>query len=298
MKDSQNESNFAKFWKGAKLLYSARTIADFVFVLLFLFFLSFYVYLVLKNPDMLNDVSHFLFQAINLGIACYLSYRLTIKSAKDRVIEGQKAIARTSLRQIRGSQLIISNIMTIVRSKNALFKEAKVRMTLEDLINHLENLGINISSADAAFKDILGEELKEDSQNISDYRIAERQLNIKQNEIERLKEEVKKKGEKEEETEKQIIKLDEEIDELRKKQSNYITSSPFLGSTVDIPLGSFSSPSFSLKSPFDTLSLQDDYFRGILGKDFKVQDLTQKKPPDKEKESEKKAKKTSSKKKK
>lgn len=177
------------------------------------------------RPELMNFVVTHLFQLFHLIFAIYFTVRITTFSLSDKTIENQKTIAKTAIRQIRNTQTMTENLKEIVSSKKDSFRENKVVVTLEEINNHLNSLSINLTVSESAFKDILGEEFKEEH-------LIWAQINQRINLLnEKRKEENSLREKKEEEDKVHQSELQKEINELRNRISTDISSLPITGYT-------------------------------------------------------------------
>lgn len=194
--------------------------------------LVFFVLSILSNivlfwtrPELMNFVVTHLFQIFQLIFVIYFTVRITKFSLSDKTTENQKSIAKTAIRQIRNTQTMTENLKEIVNSKKDSFRENKMVVTLEEINNHLNSLSINLTVSESAFKDILGEEFKEEH-------LIWAQINQKINLLnEKRKEENSLRERKEEEDKVHQSELQKEINELRNRISTDISSLPITGYT-------------------------------------------------------------------
>jgi len=142
----------------------------------------------------------------------------------DKTAEVQKSIAKTAIRQIRNTQFMTENLRGIVSSKIDIFKDDKMTDTLKEINNHLSSLSINIGSSESAFRDILGEEFKEEHLLWPKIKDSIGLLN------EKVKEERNLRKKKEKEDKARQFELQKEINELRSRISSDISSLPITGS--------------------------------------------------------------------
>ncbi|NQT80281.1 MAG: hypothetical protein HQ555_07830 [Candidatus Aminicenantes bacterium] len=240
-----------------------------IFIVLILLNIAIYIFI----PEQMNPLSSLLFQLLQLVFALYIAFRLAFKSVADKTTEVQKSIAKTAIRQIRGSQLIINNLIKIVKLKVDALNVKHMKEILNDLINHLDSLSVGIASSEFAFKDILGEELKEEYLGLLKIRELETKL------VKRVKELEKISKKSETNAKKQISDLEDEISDLRSKISSDISSLPITGS-VNYPVSKHvdysreypwmitTDPSFNVK-----LTSPTDYElnKAIFGEDIETE---------------------------
>lgn len=244
------------------------------------------------RPELMNFVVTHLFQLFHLIFAIYFTVRITTFSLSDKTIENKKTIAKTAIRQIRNTQTMTENLKEIVSSKKDSFRENKVVVTLEEINNHLNSLSINLTVSESAFKDILGEEFKEEH-------LIWAQINQKINLLsEKRKEENSLREKKEEEDKVHQSELQKEINELRNRISTDISSLPITGS-----ISSFTTPNIFGYKPLPDISTfvktsADKFMSGIwnLGapseEEKVISEETEEKGQEEDKEQEQKKKKT------
>lgn len=193
---------------------------DWIILAIFILAITSNILLYKFSPDLMNPISNLLFQLFHLIFGIYFAVRITTFSLMDKTAEVQKSIAKTAIRQIRGTQFMIDNLMGIVRLRIKDNKNAKIIGTFDEINNHLKILGINITSSESAFKDILGEEFKEEHLLWAKIGESINLLNEKAKEAEDLR---KKK---EEHATEEISKLQNEINDIKEEISTDISSLP------------------------------------------------------------------------
>jgi len=208
---------------------------DWIVLALFVASILSNILLFMSRPELMNPVSTLLFQLWHLIFGIYFAVRITTISLMDKTTEVQKSIAKTAIRQIRNTQIMTENLIGIVNSKTDCFQNDKMIDTLKDINNHLNSLSINIASSESAFKDILGEEFKEEHLLLTKIKESFSLLNEKA----KQEKELRKKKEKEDKVRQSELK--NEINELRSRISSDISSLPITGSTR---LGILNIPSY------------------------------------------------------
>lgn len=176
--------------------------------------------LLLFTPEIMNPLSTFLFQLLTLILGVYIAFRITTISVMNKTIELQKNTAKTSIRHIRGYQWNVEALIEMIKKKISDFTDNKLKDSLTEINHHLVNLSIGISLSENDFKDILGEEFKEEHLLIT-------KLNNDLDLLNRKVNEVKKLSKKKEQTDKERISaLETEILELKKEISSDINRFP------------------------------------------------------------------------
>jgi len=169
--------------------------------------------LLIFTPQVMNLLSTFLFQLLTLILGVYIAFRVTTINVMNRTIELQKKTAKTAIRHIRGYRSNIEALIRIIKNKMSDCNDIKLKDVLTEINNHLENLSIGISLSENDFKDILGEEFREEHLLITKI----------DNDIELLKrkidEEKRLSKKKEKANEKRIEDLNEEIKKLKSQIS-------------------------------------------------------------------------------
>jgi len=227
----------------------------FDWILFGVFVLSIFLNIVLlgTRPELMNFVTMLLFQFWQLAFVIYFAVRITTFSLTDKTIEKQKSIAKTAIRQIRDTQFMTENLIGIVGSKIDSFKADKMIDTLKEINNHLNSLSINITSSESNFKDILGEEFKEEHILWAQIKDSVGLLS------EKAKEERNLRKKKEKEDKARQSELKNEIKELSNRISTDISSLPITSpahfTSQDIPTFVSYSDLSNIKHPsFDKLS--------------------------------------------
>jgi len=193
---------------------------DWIVLVLFVLSILSNILLFVSRPELMNPVSTLLFQLWHLIFGIYFAVRITTISLMDKTAEVQKSIAKTAIRQIRNTQFMTENLIGIVSSKIDSFKNDKMIDTLKEINSHLSSLSINITSSESAFRDILGEEFKEEHLLWAQIKDSVGLLNEKGKEERNLR----KKKEKEDKARQSELK--NEIKELSNRISTDISSLP------------------------------------------------------------------------
>ena len=196
---------------------------DWIILVLFVLSILSNILLFVSRPQLMNFVTMLLFQFWQLAFVIYFAVRITTFSLTDKTTEKQKSIAKTAIKQIRTTQLMTEKLMGIVSSKIDGFKDDKMTDTLKEINNHLSSLSLNIGSSESAFRDILGEEFKEEHLLWAKIKDSVVLLNKKV----KLEKELRKKKEKEDKV--RQSELQDEINELRSRISSDISSLPITG---------------------------------------------------------------------
>lgn len=286
MKKDKDSIKKVNTYKKMKFLY----FDGIIFVFFVLSILS-NIVLFWTRPELMNFVVTHLFQLFHLIFAIYFTVRITTFSLSDKTIENQKTIAKTAIRQIRNTQTMTENLKEIVSSKKDSFRENKMVVTLEEINNHLNSLSINLTVSESAFKDILGEEFKEEHLIWAQINHRITLLNEKRKEENSLREK------KEEEDKVHQSELQKEINELRNRISTDISSLPLTGAVR------FTSPDPSSWTRFSDLSnivktSTDNFMHGIWNlatpseEEKVISEETEEKGQEEDKEQEQKKKKT------
>lgn len=197
---------------------------DWIILVLFVLSILSNILLFMSRPELMNPVASLLFQLWHLIFGIYFAVRITTISLMDKTAEVQKSIAKTAIRQIRNTQFMTEKLRGIVSSKIDSFKNDKMTDTLKEINNHLSSLSINIDSSESAFRDILGEEFKEEHLLWPKIKDSVGLLN------EKVKEERNLRKKKEKEDKVRQSELQKEINELRSRISFDISSLPITGS--------------------------------------------------------------------
>lgn len=246
MKKNQATTEKINTNKKKKFLYF-----DWIILVLFVLSILSNILLFMSRPELMNPVSSVLFQLWHLFFGIYFAVRITTISLMDKTAEVQKGIAKTAIRQIRNTQFMTENLRGIVSSKIDSFKDDKMTDTLKEINNHLSSLSINIGSSESAFRDILGEEFKEEHLLWPKIKDSVSLLN------EKVKEERNLRKKKEKEDKVRQSELQKEINELRSRISSDISSLPITGSVrlTEPSIFSYKPLNFStaFKRPWDEL---------------------------------------------
>jgi len=265
----KNQANIKKINtnKKKKFLY-------FDWIIFGFFVLSIFSNIVLfgTHPKLMNPVSILLFQLWQLIFVIYFTFRITMFSLTDKTIEKQKTIAKTAIRQIRSTQSMTENLIGIVDSKTDCFKNDKMIDTLKEINNHLNSLIINITSSESSFKDILGEEFKEETLL---WTKIEENFNLLN---EKLIQEKKSRKKEEKEGKARQSELQNEIDELRVRISTDISSLPITGpSGPSGPYGASSPSGYqSILSKDDLAKLRATPLMTLMGEGISIEEKEQK----------------------
>lgn len=238
MKKDKDNIKKVNTYKKMKFLY----FDGIIFVFFVLSILS-NIVLFWTRPELMNFVVTHLFQLFQLIFVIYFTVRITTFSLSDKTTENQKSIAKTAIRQIRNTQTMTENLKKIVSSKKDSFRENKMVVTLEEINNHLNSLSINLTVSESAFKDILGEEFKEEHLIWAQIKDSVGLLN------EKAKEERNLRKKKEKEDKARLSELKNEIKELNNRISTDISSLPITGS-----ISSFTTPNILGYTPLPDLS--------------------------------------------
>lgn len=141
-----------------------------------------------------------------------------------KTIELQKNTAKTAIRHIRGYHRSVENLIEIIKKKMSDSKDDKLMDTLTEINHHLDNLSMGIRLSENDFKDILGEEFKDENLLLTKLNNDIALLNKKITEVKKL-------GKKREQVDKERIdNLNEEIKNLRNNISSDINSLPITSS--------------------------------------------------------------------
>lgn len=174
------------------------------------------------SPRIMNSLSIFLFQLLTMLFGVYIAFRITTISVMNKTIALQKNTAKTAIRHIRGYQWNIVALIELIKKKISHSNDNKLKNILTEIDHHLVNLNMGISLSENDFKDILGEEFKEEHMLITKLDNDIELLNKKVNEVKKL-------SKKKEKLDKERIKaLNEEIRELRKDISINIDDFPII----------------------------------------------------------------------
>lgn len=179
-------------------------------------------------PKIMNSLSTFLFQLLTMILGIYIAFRITTISVMNKTIELQKNTAKTAIRHIRGYQWNVETLVEIIKKKISDSSNNKIKESLIEINHHLASLSMGIGLSENDFKDILGEEFKEEHLLITKLNNNIDLLNKKVKEVKNLS---KKKEQADRE---RIDGLNEEIQDLRNKISSNITSLP-IGSSLFTP---------------------------------------------------------------
>jgi len=276
----KNQANVKKINNKNKNFLCLIHPTDWVILGLFIFSILSNILLFIFRPELMDSVSTLLFQLLHLIFGIRFAYRVAKISQMDKITEVQKSIAKTATRQIRGVQFMVEKLMEIINSKINSFQDNKMIDTMKDINNHLSSLRINISLSESAFKDILGEEFKEEYLLLTKINEGFSLLNEKVIQEKKLR----KKNKKEHKT--RQSELQDEIDELRSRISSDISSLPITGlSGASGPSGASGYQSFSkddwVKKLLDIPLIGDDWVKKLLdtslmGKGISIEEKEQK----------------------
>lgn len=184
--------------------------------------------LLIFAPKIMNPLSTYLFQFLSLIFSVFISYRISVANVMNKTIELQKNTAKTAVRHIRIYGQNIQNLIDNISVKISSSKNKYQSSYLMEIINHLRNIRIGINSSENDFKDILGEELKEENKIVSELFSDMQILKSKIVEVDKLRKD------KEKTNKQQLDTLAEEINILRSKISDNYFQLP-IGSSVNLP---------------------------------------------------------------
>lgn len=207
---------------------SKFTVYDFIILGVTVLLLIGSLLLSLFSPELMNPLTTFSFQLLTLIATVYIAFKLTKIAVMNKTIELQKNTAKTAIRHIRGYQRNLSSLIEIIKEKVEKVSSEKHKDSLTEINHHLEYFSIGIALSENDFKDILGEEFKEEHLLLVKVASDIEQANRKIVQLEDLRKE-EKAGNKE-----KIDELNNEIEKLRGKISKDISELPISGSVRSV----------------------------------------------------------------
>jgi len=248
---------------------SKFTIYDFIILGVTVLLLIGSLLLSLFSPNLMNPLTTFSFQLLTLVATVYIAFKLTKIAVMNKTIELQKNTAKTAIRHIRGYQRNLDSLIKIIKEKVEKTSSEKQKDSLTEINHHLENFRIGIALSENDFKDILGDEFKEEHSLLLKVMHDLEESNSKIKQLEDLRKE-DETGNKE-----KIQELTDEIDRMRERISENILDMPisgWRGNIIEQPAFSkaildayerSSSLSMKLSDAFSGIKIPDSWKTGV-----------------------------------
>ncbi|MBW1780997.1 MAG: hypothetical protein JRL30_09690 [Deltaproteobacteria bacterium] len=193
--------------------------------------------------EMQNALSNSVFAVLNLLAAFFIAYKISYFSAFQQHLSHQKSLAKTSVRHLRNHLTSLYNLQVIIDKKAKNNDDKLVGQYFDEFKNHVINIMNGISASEYDFKDIVGEEFKEESILVGQIFSDMAEAKEKNREINEMRKKEAKSNEEE------IENLKEEIKNLSKKIDDNVSELPFGGSLESLPVSASSLATISGEIP-------------------------------------------------
>lgn len=137
-----------------------------ILILAFLIITSYLIFSsisAIKSGDIQAITSSIIFTILNLLAAFYIAKKVSLWGWRSENQSNQKKIAKTAIRHNKHYTATLIKILKITKDKNDVIKDELVKQYFSEIINHLEILAYGLNNFEADFKEIVNEEISEQS---------------------------------------------------------------------------------------------------------------------------------------